>query len=264
MLSVRLIPCLLLDGRGLVKTVRFKDPTYVGDPINAVKIYNDRFVDEIIFLDINASEERRGPDFEQVANIVSESFIPFCYGGGVRSVADADRLFALGVEKVAVNTAAVRRPELVAELAQRFGSQSIVAAMDVRRELFGRHVLLTGRGRRKESVTPLEHARRMAAQGAGELFVNAVDRDGSMQGFDEELVGVLVDAVNIPVIACGGAGSLADVRALVERTRVSAVACGSLFVFKGKHRGVLINYPSRREVKALLGDLAPAGTAERT
>jgi len=257
-LKRRVIPCLLLDGRGLVKTVRFKDPVYVGDPINAVKIFNEKFVDEIIFLDITASEQDREPQFSYLAEIASECFIPFCYGGGVRSVEDARRIFALGVEKIAVNTAALERPNLTGELAGEFGSQSVIVAMDVHRSVLGRHTVMARRGRQRTSRAAVEYAAESAERGAGEILVNSVDRDGTQKGYDIELMADVCEAVTVPVIACGGAGELEHIRQLAVGTDVSAVAAGSLFVFKGRHRAVLINYPSRAEVRGLLKEPSDA------
>lgn len=252
MYKTRVIPCLLLDGRRLVKTVRFRDPTYVGDPINAVKIFNDKFVDEIIFLDISASREGRGPDFTYIEEITSECFIPFCYGGGVRSAADAATLFGIGVEKVAINTATIQQPALVEELAARFGSQSIVVAMDVKRGWLGRYTVMTTNGSVKTGLDPVTHARELERQGAGELLVNSVDKDGTMTGYDLGIITEIAAAINIPVIASGGAGHIEHFREATEQAGVSAVAAGSLFVFKGKHRAVLINYPERSVLQQML------------
>lgn len=246
------MPCLLLDGRRLVKTVRFQEPAYVGDPINAVKIFNDKFVDEIIFLDISASREGRGPDYKHIKEITSECFIPFCYGGGVHSAADAAILFGIGVEKVAINTAAIKSPALVGELAARFGSQSIVAAMDVKKGWIGRYAVMTANGAVKTGLDPVTHARELERQGAGELLVNSVDRDGTMNGYDLEIIGEIAAAVNIPVIACGGAGNVEHFREAAKQGGVTAVAAGSFFVFKGKHRAVLINYPERSVLQQIL------------
>jgi cyclase len=251
MLRTRVIPCLLLKDGGLVKTVRFKRPRYVGDPINAVKILNDKYVDEIVLFDITASRERRPPAFRLIEKIISEAFMPFCYGGGVTGLEDAQRLFELGVEKVAVNTAARVDPGLITALAERFGSQSVVVGFDVKRDLLGRPRLIAHAGGVRLQESPAEFARRVEALGAGELFVNSVDRDGTMAGYDLPVIQAIATAVEIPVIACGGAGSLDDMAGAVAGTGVPAVAAGSLFVYRGRHRAVLINYPSQEELEGL-------------
>ncbi|MBI4861544.1 MAG: imidazole glycerol phosphate synthase subunit HisF [Candidatus Riflebacteria bacterium] len=252
MLRKRVIPCLLLSGRGLVKTVRFADPRYVGDPINAVRIFNEKRVDEIVFLDITASRERRPPDFDHLRQISSECFIPFCYGGGVRTVQHARQLFSIGVEKVAINTAALDDYALISSLASECGTQSVVGAMDVLTRGSGYEVI-RATGLEPAGIDPVCHAQRLEAAGAGEIFVNSVDRDGTMQGYDVELLKLVTSAVTVPVIACGGAGSLVHLKQAIDGAGVSAVAAGSLFVFKGKHRAVLINYPAVGDLRALWG-----------
>jgi len=251
MLWHRVIPCLLLQGDGLVKTVRFRQPKYIGDPMNAVKLFNDLEVDELILLDITATLEGRAPDFERVRSIASECFMPICYGGGVHKAEHAGRLFGLGVEKVALNTAAAENPALVTELANRFGSQSIVVAMDVRRDWRGRPRVFIRCGSKNTGCDPVSYALEAERGGAGEIFLNSIDRDGTMSGFDLELLRDVTGAVTIPVIACGGAGSLDDLGQAV-RADASAVAAGSLFVFSGTNRAVLINYPSRDELQAVM------------
>ena len=245
---------MLLDGRGLIKTLRFQNPKYVGDPINAVKIFNEKYVDEIIFLDISAARESNGPNFQFISEIASECFIPFCYGGGIRTIQDAKKLFNIGVEKVSVNSAALENPGLIKELAEQFGSQSVVAAMDIKKNWFGNYMVMKSQGKFKTSYKALEYAEMMQNLGAGELFVNSIDSDGTMEGFDLDILKELSDNVSIPVIACGGAGSLEHIKKVLEYTGISAVAAGSLFIFKGKHRAVLINYPSMENIKPILGN----------
>lgn len=252
MIETRVIPCLLLQGRGLVKTVQFKKPKYVGDPINAVRIFNDRYVDEIIFLDIAATKEGRGPDFEYISRVTSECFIPFCYGGGISSTSEAGRLFQIGVEKVSLNATAVKDPRVVREMTQEFGSQSIVISIDVCRDWRGRQHVVIHNGGKKTDLDPVAHARNMARLGAGELLVNSVDCDGTMKGYDIQLLKKITAAVDLPIVACGGAGTLEHFAQVIGQTDVSAVAAGSLFVFKGKHRAVLINYPDRSELRSVL------------
>lgn len=251
MLRARLIPCLLLQDQGLVKTVRFQNPTYVGDPINAVKLFNDLEVDELVLLDVSATRQRREPAFDRIQEIVSEAFMPICYGGGVTSMEHAQRLFRLGVEKVAVTTAAVENPALVEQMAAAFGSQSVVVGIDVKRSLLGRPKVFVRGGTQDAGLDAVAFAKLAAERGAGEILVNSIDRDGMRKGYDLPLIQEIAKAVNVPVVACGGAGSLADLRAAVD-AGASAAAAGSLFVFKGPHRAVLINYPTQAELKAVL------------
>ncbi len=251
MLRTRVIPCLLLRNGGLVKTVKFDNPTYVGDPINAVKIFNEKEVDELVFLDISATVEGRGPNFDLVRDIATEAFMPFGYGGGVTTLEQVRQLIASGAEKVVINTGAVERPSLVSEAAENIGSQSVVVAIDVSKSLFGRYEVVTHSATRKTGKDPVEWACEMEKAGAGEIVVNSVDRDGRMNGYDVALVRKITDAVRVPVVACGGAGKLQDLREAVVEGGASAVAAGSLFVFHGKHRAVLITYPKYSELEAL-------------
>jgi cyclase len=248
MAFARVIPCLLLKGRGLYKTVKFRDPRYVGDPTNAVKIFNEKGVDELVLLDIAASVSNRGPDFDLIREIASEAFIPLCYGGGVRSVEQFAALFRLGVEKVAVNTGLVEVPDLVFEASRRFGGQSVIASIDVRRTLLGRHRVCIRSGTRATELDPVTMARQAEAAGAGEIILNAIDRDGTMQGMDIALIRAVADAVSVPVVAIGGAGNLDHIAEAIGEGGASAVAAGSMFVFTGRHRAVLITYPSEDEL----------------
>jgi imidazole glycerol-phosphate synthase subunit HisF len=254
MLRARVIPCLLLKCSGLVKTVRFADPKYVGDPINAVKLFNDLEVDELVILDITATREGREPAYERIGEIASEAFMPIAYGGGIRTAAQAERLFKQGVEKIVVTTAAAERPQLLTEIAGAFGSQSVVAGIDVKRNWLGRTRAYLASRARDTGQDPVALAATAVAHGAGEIFLNAIDRDGSMKGYDLPLVSEVAKALSVPVVACGGAGSLADIRAVIG-AGASGAAAGSLFVFKGPHRAVLINYPKQAELeRALVGD----------
>lgn len=243
----RVIPCLLLRGTGLVKTVRFGDPKYVGDIINAVRIFNDKEVDEIIILDIEAHAGRGRINWELVTKAAGEAFMPMCYGGGVRSVDEIKRLFKAGIEKVSVNTGAHEDPRLLESAARTFGSQSIVAGIDVKKNLFGRYVVVSHGGERKQATDVVAWAKTVERAGAGEILLNSVDRDGTQAGYDLELVRQVTSAVSIPVIACGGAGKLEHFAQAI-RSGASAVAAGSLFVFHGPHRAVLITYPARGEL----------------
>lgn len=246
----RVIPCLLMRDGGLVKTSRFRKPRYVGDPINAIRIFNEKYVDELVLLDIDASRTGAEPDYDLIARIAGECFMPLCYGGGIRDIVQARRIIAAGVEKIAVNSTAIDRPGLLHELSTELGASSVVAAIDVKRDLFGRRRVFHPGARRLTRLDPLEHARAMVEAGAGELFVNSVDRDGMFCGFDTELIAGMAASVSVPLIACGGASDLEDMRAAIE-AGASAAAAGSMFVFYGPHRAVLISYPDYASVRRL-------------
>jgi cyclase len=251
MIRPRVIPCLLLKDKGLVKTVKFKDPRYLGDPINIVRIFNDKEVDELIFLDIRATLEDRPPPFDTLLNITSECFMPLGYGGGIRTLDDVKKLLAIGIEKIVLNTSAVHAPALVRAAADYAGSQAIVISMDIRKSIFGKYELYTHSGRKATGRDPVAFAVEMEKQGAGELFVNSIDRDGTMQGYDLELIRRVANAVQVPVVACGGAGTIQDLADAI-RSGASAAAAGSLFVFQGPLKGVLISYPSQEELHRIL------------
>ena len=252
MIRPRVIPALLLKGQGLVKTVKFKDPKYLGDPINIVKIFNDKEVDELIFLDITATNEKRRPPFEMLGKITSECFMPLGYGGGICSMEDVKTLLSLGIEKVILNTIAVENPEFVTEVADYAGSQAVVVSMDVKKGFLGKHEVVTHSGKTGTGLDPVQHAQEMEERGAGELFVNSIDRDGTMQGYDLDLIKRVADAVNVPVIACGGAGNIQHLAEAIQQGDASAAAAGSMFVFQGPLRGVLISYPSQEELRRVL------------
>jgi cyclase len=251
--SPRIIPVLTLRDRGLVKTLQFGAARYVGDPINAVKVFNQKEVDELVFLDLDATREGRGPDLEHLEEIASECFMPFAYGGGIRSLEEIRAVLRAGAEKVALNSAACLDPALVRDGAARFGRQSIIVSVDVRREQDGYAVFHTG-GRIRHGTGLVEHLQAMARLGAGEFLVTSIDRDGTCAGYDLELVRTAAAAVDVPVIACGGARGLEDFRAAVQDAGAAAAAAGSHFVFCGPRRGVLITYPERKDiVAAVLG-----------
>ncbi|WLH11217.1 AglZ/HisF2 family acetamidino modification protein [Pseudomonas hefeiensis] len=239
----RVIPCLLLKDRGLVKTVKFKSPKYIGDPVNAIRIFNEKEVDELVLLDIEASLSGREPDYELIAEVAGECFMPICYGGGICTLEHAQKIFSLGIEKIALNSAALADIELLRKIADQFGSQSVVCSIDCKKSLLGRYSVYSQAGMKDTKISPIEWARKAEAAGAGEIFLNSIDRDGMMQGYDISLIKSVVAAVDIPVIACGGAGSIADLNEPFEKAGVSAVAAGSFFVFHGKHKAVLISYP---------------------
>jgi cyclase len=254
MIRPRVIPCLLLRNLGLVKTIQFRNPTYLGDPINIVKIFNDKEVDELIFLDITATIENKRPPLNLLTRITSECFMPLCYGGGVHSLEDMKTLFSLGIEKIAVNSHAVENPSFIRTAADLFGSQSVIGSIDTKKNWRGRFEVFTHGGRKAKGLDPVKCAAEMERQGAGELLLTSIDHDGTMGGYDIELVRQVTKAVGIPVIACGGAGKVQDLAAVVQQGGASAAAAGSMFVFQGPHHAVLISYPSSQELQRAFGE----------
>jgi len=253
MLKTRVIPVLLLKDGGLVKTLKFDKPKYLGDPINAVKIFNEKEVDELVLLDIRATLERREPNYDLIRDIASECFMPLSYGGGITELEQIRRLLEIGIEKVVLNTAALVNSNFVADAAKAFGSSTIVVSVDVRKNIWGKYEVFSKSGTLNSKETPVDVARKMEAMGAGEIFLNAIDRDGTMSGYDITLIRAVSGGVMLPVVACGGAGGLNDFKVAVEEGKASAVAAGSMFVFHGVHRAVLISYPSPQELKSVLG-----------
>ncbi|MDP3979384.1 MAG: AglZ/HisF2 family acetamidino modification protein [Pseudomonas sp.] len=251
MLRSRIIPCLLVRDKGLVKTVNFKNPKYVGDPINAVKIFNEKLVDELIVLDIDASRDKREPDYKMIQNLATECRMPFCYGGGIKTVEQAVRISNLGVEKVALSSAAIETPELISHIAAAIGRQSVVVVFDVRKTLFGNYEAYLFNGSKKVKGDLLALAKQAEHLGAGEIVINSIDNDGKMTGYDEKLIRLVRDAIDIPLTVLGGAGSLDDIKKVIHEHKVIGAAAGSLFVFKGVYKAVLINYPSIAEKKTL-------------
>ena len=249
-MKTRVIPALLLRNGGLVKTRGFRDPVYVGDPINAVKIFNDKEVDELVFLDIEASKARRDPNFELLESIAAEAFMPFGYGGGVRTLDQLKRLLSIGIEKVILNTAALENPGFVEDCARVAGSSSVVVSIDVAKGFLGRRDIRVAGGTRKVPGKPREVAVEMERRGAGEILLNSIDRDGVGKGYDLELIADVSGSVGVPVVACGGAGSLEHMRDAVD-AGAAAVAAGSMFVFHGPHRAVLISYPGYDAMESL-------------
>jgi cyclase len=250
MLRPRIIPCLLLEDGDLIKTVRFKRDKYIGDPINAVRIYNEKEVDELVVLDIGATVGGRQPDFELIEKLAAECRMPFCYGGGISTEEHFERLVSLGVEKVALSSAALADTSLVTRAAQKVGSQSVVVVLDVARRGLGYEVV-TRRATMNSGLIPTEAARMMQDAGAGEIVINSVDLDGTMIGYDMALAGEIANAVTVPTTFMGGAGSLADIAGLIEAHGAVGAGAGSLFVLKGIYRAVLINYPSPEEKEGL-------------
>lgn len=252
MLRTRVIPALLLRNESLVKTVQFGSFTYVGDPCNTVRIFNELEVDQLLFLDITATRDGRAPNIGLLKDIANECFMPLGYGGGIRSLEQAKAIFDAGFEKVVINTYATERPEFITELASHYGSQAVIGSIDVAGGLLGRKRVVVRSGRKRTPLEAAEWARRLEALGAGEILITSVDREGSWSGFDLELVSEVSEAVSVPVIAHGGAGSLADIGAVVREAGASAVALGSMVVFQKKGMGVLVNFPDRHQLERVL------------
>jgi len=246
---IRVIPVLLLKSGDLVKTVRFENPTYIGDPINAVRIFNDKRVDELILLDIGANRGGERSEARLLSEIASEAFMPVAFGGGINNLGQVERILKLGVEKVVINSAAAEDPELITAIARQFGSQSVVISIDVRRRRFGSYRVYTNNGTKATGSDPVEHARRVANAGAGEILITSILHEGVGRGYDLKLIRTVADAVSVPVIANGGASSVADFAAAVTAGHASAVAASSMFVFHGKHRAVLISFPDEALLK---------------
>jgi cyclase len=250
MLRSRIIPCLLVHKKGLVKTVNFKDPKYVGDPINAVKIFNEKEVDELIVLDIDATVENRTPNFQLIRNLASECRMPFCYGGGITSVEEAKKIIELGAEKVAISSSAINDPALIKNIGLEVGVQSVVVVIDVRKKgiLFGGgYDIFIKNGKEKVKIKLKDFIDQLNEIGVGEIVINSIDNDGMMKGYDIPLISLLREWTNFPITALGGAGSSIDIKELIEKFKIIGASAGSLFVFKGKYRAVLINYPNREE-----------------
>lgn len=252
MLRSRISPCLLIHNKGLVKTTGFKDPKYVGDPINAVKIFNEKEVDELIVLDIDATVEHREPDFGLIEKLAFECRMPLCYGGGITNVDQAKRLVKLGVEKIALSAAAIENPDLLISIGNAVGFQSVVVVIDVKKKgIFGGYEIFTHNGQRVVNVNLRDFLRKLQQIGVGEVVINSIDNDGKMSGYDFKLYDIVRENIDTPMTILGGAGSINDISAAIKRYGTVGVSAGSLFVFKGKYRAVLISYPNREERASL-------------
>ena len=261
MLRPRIIPCLLVTRKGLMKTVRFAEPKYVGDPINAVKIFNEKEVDELVVFDIDATRDRTEPDYALIRSLAAECRMPLGYGGGITSLKQAVRIIKMGVEKISLSAAAIENPALVSEIARHVGSQSVVVVLDVRRGTRpDSFEVWTHNGKKNTRQDPVSVARQMQDAGVGEITINSIDNDGVMKGYDLDLVREVRKAVSVPMTVLGGAGSLADIGALYRQTGTIGAAAGSLFVFKGVYRAVLINYPDRASKISLWREAAQGRT----
>lgn len=243
MLRTRIIPTLLLRNESLIKTVKFDKFTYIGDPANTVRIFNELEVDELLFLDVTASQEKRKPNIKILSDIAKECFMPLGYGGGITTLDDAKMIFDTGFEKISLNTSIIKNPTLITQIAKHYGSQAVIASIDVKRNLFGTNKVCYQGGKKRINKEPIEFAQMVADYGAGEILLTSVDREGSWSGFDIELVSKISSSVNIPVIAHGGAGNLSHILDVIRLANASAVALGSMVVFQKKGMGVLINYP---------------------
>ena len=253
MLRPRITPCLLVRNGGLVKTVHFGEPKYVGDPINAVKIFNEKEADELIVLDIDATAQGAQPNFRLIAQFAAECRMPLCYGGGIKTVEQAKAIIGLGVEKVAISSAALESPRLISVIAEEIGSQSVVVVLDVKKRLAaGDYEVWTHNGQKNSGMSPVQIAQEAESHGAGEIVVNSIDNDGQMKGYDLELALWVRKAIRLPLTVLGGAGSLADIGRLIAACGVVGAAAGSLFVFKGSYRAVLINYPGQGQKEDLI------------
>jgi len=250
MLKHRLIPALLLRNSGLVKTTKFKEPRYIGDPINAIRIFNEKEVDELMVLDITASKEHREPNYALIEQFAGECFMPLCYGGGIRTVHQARQLFALGVEKVCIQSAALENVSFISELADQFGSQSIMVSVDIKKNWLGKLKFYQASSAKFLEGSWLDHLSAFVAAGAGEVLLNSVDKDGTLGGPDLQIIKKASDHVSVPLIAVGGVSSLFDIKACVD-AGASAVAAGAFFVYHGPHRAVLITYPSYQDLEQL-------------
>lgn len=252
MLRPRIIPCLLVHEGGLVKTMRFRDPKYVGDPINAVKIFNEKEADELMVLDIDATTSGNEPNFRLIGQFAAECRMPLCYGGGIKTVEQVKKIIGLGVEKIAISSAALDNPKLITAIAAEIGSQSVVVVLDVKKTLFGKHEVCTHNGSKSTGRSPVEIAQQAENLGAGEIVINSVDHDGQMKGYDLALATKVREAIGLPMTVLGGAGSLADIEKLISTCGVVGAAAGSLFVFKGPYRAVLLSYPDQAQKEGIL------------
>lgn len=247
MLRPRIIPSLLVHENGLVKTVNFKNPKYVGDPINAVKIFNEKAVDELAIFDIDATVLGKEPNYSLIERLASQSMMPLCYGGGVKTVEQAQRIFSLGIEKIALSSVVLQNPNLITQISDRVGSQSVIVVLDIKKKLLGGYEVYTHNGKKATGVNPFKFVEEAQKLGAGEIVINSIDRDGVMKGYDLDLIAKIREKISLPMTVLGGAGSLNDIERVIDKHGVIGVAAGSLFVFKGPYKAVLINYPTQIE-----------------
>ena len=252
MLRPRIIPSLLIKDKGLVKTVNFKNPIYVGDPINAVRIFNEKEVDELAIFDIDATLLNKEPDYSLIERLANQSMMPLCYGGGVKTVEQAQRIFSLGIEKIALSSAVIINPNLITQISDRVGSQSMIVVLDVKKKLFGGYEVYINNGKKATGINPFKFVEQAQRLGAGEIVINCIDRDGLMNGYDLDLIKKVRDKITLPMTVLGGAGSLDDIKKVIDEHGVIGVAAGSLFVFKGPYKAVLINYPNLEQKQYII------------
>ena len=252
MLQPRIIPSLLIHENGLVKSTKFKNYKYVGDPINAVKIFNEKEVDEIIIVDIDATANGNEPNYNLIEKLAYECRMPLCYGGGIKTAEQARRIFSLGVEKISISSIAIENPKIISEIASVVGNQSVVVVLDVKRKLFGGYEIYTHNGTKKTGIDPAQFVNKIEELGTGEIVINSIDNDGTMKGYDLELLELIRDQTSLPLTILGGAGSMNHIGEVISRHGIVGVAAGSNFIFKGKYRAVLINYPSPFDKKKLI------------
>lgn len=251
MLRPRIIPSLLIQDNGLVKTVNFKNPKYVGDPINAVKIFNEKEVDELAIFDIDATKKGLEPNYSLIERIANQSRMPLCYGGGVKTVEQAQKIFGLGIEKIALSSAVLEKPQLITDIADRVGAQSVIVVLDVKKKLFGGYEVFTHNGKQSTGINPFKFIEQAQELGAGEIVINSIDQDGVMKGYDMTLIDKAREKTSLPMTVLGGAGNLDDIKKVIDKHKIIGVAAGSLFVFKGIYKAVLINYPAKQEKENL-------------
>lgn len=251
MLRPRIIPSLLVHEGGLVKTVNFKNPKYVGDPINAVKIFNEKVVDELAIFDIDASVLGKEPNYKLIENLALQSRMPLCYGGGVKTVEQAQRIFGLGIEKIALSSVVSQNPDIISQIANKVGSQSVIAVLDIKRKLLGGYEVYIHNGKKATGKDPIKFVEELQSLGVGEIIINSIDQDGVMKGYDLNLISKIREKISVPLTVLGGAGSLEDIKKVIDMHGIIGVAAGSLFVFKGKYKAVLINYPNKAEKENL-------------
>ena len=254
MLQTRVIPCLLLKGDTLVKTVNFKKPAYIGDPVNTARIFNELEVDELTLLDIDATNSNKKPNFKILSELANECFMPLAYGGGVNDFEDAKKIFKIGIEKVIINTVVFKKPEFVTQLAEHFGNQAVVVSIDVKKNMFGKYHVYSNSGTKKQKVDPVEWAIEVEKLGAGEILLTGIHKEGKWEGFDLELIKKIANAVNIPVIANGGASNIKDIELAVKQAEASAVSLGSMVVYQNKGMGVLVSFPNQDILKKALNN----------
>ena len=252
MLFNRLVPCLLLKKHGLVKTIKFKNERYIGDPINAVKLFNEKEVDEIMLLDIEATAKNQEPNFELIEEIANECFVPLCYGGGVNSISQMHKIYALGIEKISLSSIAINDISFIKKAISIFGSQSVVVTLDYKKTFFGKKMMYVCNGKIKTKYSVDEFVRILNEVGVGEIVLNSIDNDGTMLGYDKETIKIISKITQIPIIALGGAGNLNDMIEVIKEADISAAAAGSLFVYHGKLKGILINYPKFDDIQSMM------------